>query len=599
VTLDGFFNLPDSREGKGQNVLRSLLDEQQTEILGQERALLEDLRVILARLDAAPDDQRRLAHALRQLEELFLLVVVGEFNSGKSAFINALLGQPVLEEGVTPTTDRVHVLRYGPELTRTARAEDLLVVTWPVEWLRDINLVDTPGTNSVLQRHQAITEDFIPRSDLVLFITSVDRPFTESERAFLERVRDWGKKIVVVVNKIDMLEDEAGLSKVIQFVEDNAQLLLGMRPPIFPVSARLAQKAKAIAGAEREAPWQASRFAALEEFILNTLDERQRICLKLESPLGVADRLQIQSWSNTRARLDLLREDFKTLDDIQEQLTGYEADMRRNFADKLSRVDNVLLQVEARGTAFFDDTVRLTRVFHLIHTDQVRAEFEQKVIADAVPQIEAQVRDLIDWLVDRDFRQWQGVMTHVNRRAEQHHDRIVGQVGGQFEHNRQERLATVERAAREAIASYDRAKEAAELAESVQRSVAQIALVEAGAIGLGALLVAILHASMADFSGVLMAGAVATVGFLILPARRRAAKKQLKTQLEALRARLAEALTGQFERELRSSLQRIREAIAPYTIFVQTERDKLSEIEDHLATASARIQTLRARIKDL
>ncbi len=580
-------------------MLRSLLDEQQTEILVQERALLEDLRVMLARLDAGPDDQRHLAHALRQLEELFLLVVVGEFNAGKSAFINALLGQPVLEEGVTPTTDRVHVLRYGPELTRTARDEDLLVVTWPVEWLRDINIVDTPGTNSVLQRHQAITEDFIPRSDLVLFITSVDRPFTESERVFLEQVRDWGKKIVVVINKIDVLEDEAGLSKVIQFVEDNAQLLLGMRPPIFPVSARLAQKAKAITGAEHEALWQASRFAALEEFILNTLDERQRVRLKLENPLGVADRMQAQYLSNAQARLDLLREDFKTLDDIQEQLIGHEEDMRRNFVDKLSRVDNVLLQVAARGTAFFDDTVRLTRVLHLIHTDRVRAEFEQKVIADAVPQIEAQVRDLIDWLVDRDFRQWQGVMAHVNRRAERHHDRIVGQVGGQFEHNRQERLASVERAAREAVASYDRTKEAAELAESVQRAVAQTALVEVGAIGLGALLVAILHASMADFSGVVMAGAVATLGFFILPARRRAAKKQLKTQLEALRVRLAEALTSQFERELNLSLQRIREAIAPYTIFVRTERDKLGEIEDHLVTASAQIQTLRARIKDL
>ncbi len=580
-------------------MLRSLLDEQQTEILGQERALLEDLRVMLARLDAGPDDQRHLAQALRQLEELFLLVVVGEFNAGKSAFINALLGQSVLEEGVTPTTDRVHVLRYGPELTRTARDEDLLIVTWPAEWLRDINIVDTPGTNSVLQRHQTITEDFIPRSDLVLFITSVDRPFTESERVFLERVHDWGKKIVVVINKIDVLEDETSLSKVVQFVEDNAQLLLGLRPPIFPVSARLAQKAKAITDTEREALWQASRFAALEEFILNTLDERQRVCLKLENPLGVADRLQAQYLSNARARLDLLREDFKTLDDIQEQLIGYEEYMRRNFADKLSRVDNVLLQVAARGTAFFDNTVRLTRVFHLIHTDQVRAEFEQKVIADAVQQIEAQVRDLIDWLVDRDFSQWQGVMAHVNRRAEQHHDRIVGQVGGQFEHNRQERLASVERAAREAVASYDRTKEAAELAESVQRAVAQTALVEVGAVGLGALLVAILHASMADFSGVVMAGAVATLGFFILPARRRAAKKQLKTQLEALRARLAEALTNQFERELSLSLQRIREAIAPYTIFVRTERDKLGEIEDHLVTASAKIQTLRARIKDL
>ncbi len=580
-------------------MLRNPLDEEQAEIVSRERVLLDDLRATLARLDAAPDDQRRLSHALRQLEELFLLVVVGEFNSGKSAFLNALLGQCLLEEGVTPTTDRIHLLRYGPEFTRTARDEELLVLTLPVDWLREINLVDTPGTNSVIQRHQAVTEDFIPRSDLALFVTSVDRPFTESERVFLERVRAWGKKVVVVINKIDLVEDEASIEKIVQFVEDNAQALLGVRPPIFPVSARLAQKAKAATGVERTAPWQASRFAPLEEFILNTLDERQRIRLKLESPLGVAARLQEQYLANAQARLELLREDFKTLDGIEEQLIGYEEDMRRNFKDKLSRVDNVLHQVSARGVEFFDDTVRLLRVFHLIHTDRVRAEFEQKVVADAVHEIDVQVRDLIDWLIDRDFRQWQGVMAHVNRRAEQHQDRIVGQVGGQFEHSRRERLASVERAAREAVASYDKTQEAAELAESVQRAVAQTALVEVSAIGLGAVLVAILHSTMMDFSGILTAGAVATLGFFILPARRRAAKKQLKTKLEALRARLADALTNQFERELGLSLQRIREAIAPYTVFVRTERDKLGDIEGHLLTAAANIQTLRAQIKDL
>ena len=71
--------------------------------------------------------------------------------------------------------------------------------------------MDTPGTNAVLREHEALTREFVPRSDLVLFVTSADRPFTESERAFLEAIRDWGKKIVVVVNKIDILETEDDL----------------------------------------------------------------------------------------------------------------------------------------------------------------------------------------------------------------------------------------------------------------------------------------------------------------------------------------------------------------------------------------------------
>ena len=83
------------------------------------------------------------------------------------------------------------------------------------------------------------------RSDLVLFITSADRPFTESERTFLERIREWGKKVVVVLNKIDLFQDESELSQVETFIAENSRTLVGITPEIFPVSARLAQRAQA------------------------------------------------------------------------------------------------------------------------------------------------------------------------------------------------------------------------------------------------------------------------------------------------------------------------------------------------------------------
>lgn len=580
-------------------MLRHLLDEQQAALLQRERTLLENLRVTLAQLDAAPEDERRLALALRQLEELFLLVVVGEFNAGKSAFINALLGQKLLQEGVTPTTNRINILRYGPAQTQTMREEDVLVVTLPVEWLQEINVVDTPGTNAVIQRHQEITEDFVPRSDLVLFVTSADRPFSESERAFLGRIREWGKKVVIVINKIDIFEQEDDIQQVVQFVEDNAQTLLGVRPQIFPVSARLAQKAKTVGGVERAALLQASRFAPLEEFILGTLDQRQRVRLKLENPLGVATRLQEQYHGTTQARIGLLGEDFKTIDTIESQLGAYAEEMGRDFKYQLSHVDNVLHKMAARGMEFFDDTVRVARILDLINASKVKSEFEEKVIADAVQEIEVQVGELIDWLVERDYKQWQGVMDYLNRRAEQHQNRIVGQLGGQFEFNRRELLASVGRAAREVVASYDRAGEARQLAESVQMAVAQTAIAEVGAIGLGAALVAVLHTTLADVSGVLAAGAVAAIGLYILPARRRKAKLELKAKMETLRDRLGTALSAEFERELERSLFRIREAMAPYTRFVRTERAKLSDIESHLLQAAGELRALRAEIQEL
>ena len=175
-------------------MLKSILTPPQEELLKKERQWLADLQVILARLSASSEDQTTLSRSIQQLEELFLLVVVGEFNAGKSAFINALLGQNVLKEGVTPTTSQINVLKFGELTQRHVQEAHLHILIEPIDILRQLNIVDTPGTNAIIQEHQAITEEFVPRADLVLFITSADRPFTESERNFMSQIKAWGKK---------------------------------------------------------------------------------------------------------------------------------------------------------------------------------------------------------------------------------------------------------------------------------------------------------------------------------------------------------------------------------------------------------------------
>ncbi len=184
-------------------------------LLADERACLSRLQRALARADADAADQDALAQSVRRLDELFLLVVVGEFNSGKSTFINALIGQRVLEEGATPTTRRVHVLVHGPAVAQVSSTASVDTIAAPVEMLREIHIVDTPGTNAIFREHEAITTDFVPRADFVLFVTSADRPFTETERGFLEVIREWGKKIVIVINKVDILETAADLDSVL------------------------------------------------------------------------------------------------------------------------------------------------------------------------------------------------------------------------------------------------------------------------------------------------------------------------------------------------------------------------------------------------
>src|SRR4051794_35487195 len=261
-----------------------ILDERWRRTTDRERALLERLARFLEDFGSPTEDVSLVRRKLTDLEELFLLVIVGEFNSGKSAFINALLGDELSQEGVTPTTDRTTVLRYSEE---ASEREGVLEREHPNDFLREIAIVDTPGTNAIIRHHEELSRGFVPRSDLVLFVTSSDRPFTESERGYLELTRDWGKKIVLVVNKVDLLRGEEDREQVRLFVEEGVRSMLGLKPPIFFVSAYLARKAKTTGpGVEADAILKASGFEELECYVTDLLDEEGRVRLKLESPLG-------------------------------------------------------------------------------------------------------------------------------------------------------------------------------------------------------------------------------------------------------------------------------------------------------------------------
>ena len=99
--------------------------------------------------------------------------------------------------------------------------------------LKELNIVDTPGTNAVIRYHERLTDEFVPRSDLVLFTTSADHPLTESERQFLERILAWGKKVVFALNKADILEDENALQEIRSFVVKHATKVLGIHLNFF------------------------------------------------------------------------------------------------------------------------------------------------------------------------------------------------------------------------------------------------------------------------------------------------------------------------------------------------------------------------------
>ncbi len=569
--------------------MNSILTSKQEDLLKQERQWLTNLQVILGKLGVSANEQTTLSLSIQQLDELFLLVIVGEFNSGKSALINAMLGQPLLKEGVTPTTAQINLLKFGETSQREVVEAHLHTITEPLEILRHLHVVDTPGTNAIIREHQAITEHFVPRSDLVLFITSAERPFTESERTFLTQIKDWGKKVVIIVNKIDIFTNEADLNEVIDFVKENALLLLGTKPDIFPVSARLAAQAKH----GHPSLWIQSRFEALERFIHDTLDQTTYLQLKLLNPLGVGHHLLTKYADVTTHRLDLLVSDLETLDNLENQLKLYREDMTRDFQFRLADIENSLYDMEKRGNAYFDETMRFARILDLMQKERVQRAFEQQVVAD-VPQILNQkITELIDWLVNADLNQWQAVTEYLKRRKKDYQDQIIGDVGSTFRYDRDHLIASVGKSAQQVVETYDKSWEAEKIAEDAQMAVAGTAAAGIGAIGLGTILVALATTAAADVTGILAATVFAALGLFVIPSRREKAKEDLVQRLVELRTHLALTLTTQFEKELNRSIQRINEAVAPYTRFVRSERNKLQTLQSELTEA----QRMQARLK--
>lgn len=569
----------------------ALLTAEQAALVDDERAALARLLAALEGADSTIADLDRLRDAAAGLAELFLLVVAGEFNAGKSAFINAMLGGRFLEEGVTPTTAQVQLLAFG-EASPPRSDEGFWRHTLPATVLQGMHIVDTPGTNAILRGHEALTRDFVPRADLVLFVTSADRPFTESERAFLEAIRAWGKKIVFVLNKIDLLHSADEREQVVSFVRDGARSVLGAPPELFAVSARDALRAM-LAG--DEAALERAGWPAFARWLHESLTAGERLRLKLENPLGVARRVAGEATTETAARLAVLAGDRAVLDDVARAMSLYESDLADQFERRLDSVDKRVLELRGRGESFLDERFRLTRLRGLLDSERLREDFEHEVIADTPEAIERDIGAMVDWLIDREYAQWQVVRDRLAERASAGLQDAARKGGTEFGARRQSLLASVGREAETLTDRFDPRVESERLAQDVKDAIASTALVEASALGLGLILKALLVSTM-EPTGLLAAGVVAAIGLSIIPLRRRKAAESLRERTETLRVALRTNLTTAFERETQLATDRMQGAVEPYGRFVRAESQQLELLAAELASIQAELATLGARV---
>ena len=577
-------------------IFDAVVDPHVQALLRRESALLVQLRETLEREQS--DERRRVDELLAMLDDLFTIVIVGEFNAGKSSLINALFGSKLRVEGPIPVDDRISVLRYADEAAQKQVSDYVIEQSYPVDFLRNITLVDTPGTNSIVQRHQEITEDFIPRADMVLFVTSIDRPLSESERKFLEYIREWGKKVVFVLNKIDTKSEEE-IAQVLDYLRTNVRSIFGFDPVVYPVSGKLALQSKTGGGDPRE--WTRSRFEALEDYIFKVLSEKERVRIKLQAPLDTIAGLSKKQMVMIESRRHLLAADMERIASITDQLERARVDMQGNFRQFVIRIDNLMMDLERRGVDFLDRYVRIQHVMLLRDSLRFREEFDRQVFQGFKGNVDTTIQESVDWLVKENLKLWNSTVDafHQGAHRDARDEEIVGRVGREFAYNREEVYSRMRAYAEQRLASYDVNIESRRIIDNAMRAVLHSFGLGAGALGLGYLLTTAVTSTAVDVTGLTAATMLLVTSFLILPYKRSKAKNEFQQRIEELRTQLRESLDRESNTEIDRMIRGITAAFEPYQRFYASESEKIDRFAAKLATIEREAKEIHAAVAAL
>lgn len=270
----------------------------------------------------------------------FMFVIVGEVKAGKSSFINALLdtGAEIAKAAPQPMTDVIQQISYGSVRQEVVINPYLHQIFLPVEILKEIAIVDTPGTNTIVEHHQEITERFIPSSDLIVFVFEAKNPYRQSAWEFFDYIHgDWRKKIIFVLQQKDLMPED-DLAVNFSGVVDHA-IKKGIEDPkVFAVSAKLD-----IAGDKTT-----SGFAELRQYIQENITGGQAPRLKLVNSIRTAQTINSRIADGLATRRKQYEADLQFREAIRQTL---EEQQQKSYKQVDLLNENLLLSYDKTTTA--------------------------------------------------------------------------------------------------------------------------------------------------------------------------------------------------------------------------------------------------------
>lgn len=290
--------------------------------------LLSQVQTLATTINNA-DLQRTTASLRHNINEPFLFVVVGEVKAGKSSFVNALLEAEVCATDIEPCTDSIQQIVYAKEDFVDQVEPNLRKIGRPIPILQDISIVDTPGTNTVVEEHQIITERYIPNSDLTFFVLFAKNPYQKSAWDFLDFVSvEWRKKVVFILQQADLLRP-ADLQTNLDRVREYAYQKQIKAPIIFATSATL----------EQEGNTEDSGFEPVRDYIRAMVSSGESYKIKLRSVSQTTQQIIDLLQGDVEALTQQLTVDRATAESIRTKIDAGRARSRyevNTLADRLA-----------------------------------------------------------------------------------------------------------------------------------------------------------------------------------------------------------------------------------------------------------------------
>ena len=550
--------------------------------------LLNDVKGFFARMGHT-DLERKIGDMSKQMAEPFYIIIAGEYNAGKSTFINSLLGKRILRVGPTPTTHNVVLLTYGDSFGQEQLNENLSRVTYPLDTLKDITLVDTPGTNSIFVEHEGIIENFIHRAELVIFITSSDRPLTESERRFIQLLKGkWGRKVLIVLNKID-LKSEEELNEIIPFIEKNCYKLLGFDPKVIPISSLKATLAKATQDQEL---LRKSNIGEIEDFMFNKMDFDVKMELKSLSPLRFLSSVFADRKKDLETKIARYNSEIAGIERLEARLKSKREDMQEYTKKYKMEIESAFSRLKERLDTFLGYHMTTRALMASIFArEKISDKFKKEMssLSNPLHDLDRVIDDSVDYITRNNRSLWEIALDY--KKAE----KDKGDVENLGEHSFEDRKNELQFALKEHSREYrefDLVNEADRIKTVAQGGLVNFLAMEGVAVaaiaGFGFLLTLFLPAA------IVMVGAIAlaAVGFTIIPHKRKVYRSEIFKRIDNLSERCTNFTSSELNKAIDRVIEDIENTVACFRDVRWSEREICMKHLDELNKLSDRVRGL-------